>query len=237
MARNSIEKLFEALKEDAFDISTTSGAAELQAFEPAEETDVINIVDPELDAMDDMDQAISDNYLGKLVAVCGVCNIPSFINKEDLTDSFQCPHCYSEGESFTVVGKVVDPNAAEQSEEETVDEVPTVNPEDIGAEETIEEPIEDIDEEPVDESLQEDLNSVTIDTDNEKITVTAEPKDEVIDTVEEPIEAVDGEAVVAPLSGEEAVEVDDMIAQAEEDEEYEFEDFNMSSLVNKRKLF
>lgn len=181
----------------------------------AEETDII---DPQAED----ESELEDSYVGKIIVQCPVCKSLIYKTQEELDeegdDPQSCPYCFSV-ENFDLIGKIV------PIEDEAA---PEVAPEEVEAAEepvVVEESKEKCPEcgkeicECGDAPLKEDLENVTIETENEIINVSSEEKSADIDVapVEEVAPIEDAEAdeheaaeVIAPLDDEESVEVDEV---------------------------
>lgn len=232
------------LESEDFDISSTQGSKDLQNFlDNDEDTNDIDIMD--LEAEDE--ESLEDSYIGKIVTECVICKSKFYKNPDEIVIDEEtgncnldeeCPICFSM-DGYKVVGKIVpydgdkeitDEKPIEDTEVEVDDSDADGN---IEVEVTTDEKEDDIEESLKEcnkhfkkvESLDEDIESATIETDDTvmtmdsdesgKVTITSEPKnEEVSDTPE-------GETI-APIDMEDAIDIAD--AQPEEETEDESEE-------------
>lgn len=250
MAKNKYDAIMENLQqlnEDSFDITTADGLDALKNFELEPEKEVLNITDPESESQEEIEENPENFYLNKLIAVCDICQNPSFMTEEDINEPFTCPYCYSEGTGYSIVGKVVAKDSCEDcsdKKEEDVNVNVDVKPQpdekvDLDLEEPFEESKCKSKKEEIKESTELDINmddkaNVNIKTDEAgdvKIDVNTQ------DTSEPdlaPIEFEDDGSVagqeIAELDDDEAVEFNQAVEDSEDN--FEFEDVQMSKLVS-----
>ena len=175
------------------------------------EAEEVDIIDPQAD--DDID--LQDSYVGKIIVQCPVCKSLIYKTQEEIDEmgdeEQSCPYCFSV-EKFDLIGKVV------PIEDETAPEIPAEEENVAEPEVTVESKEECCPDcgKPMNEcdcgkeDLHEDLENVTIETEDEVINVSATPKDEPVeDIMEEPTEATEDvpeehedAEVIAPLDDE-----------------------------------
>lgn len=172
------------LDEDVFDI-TDDGIAKAQEFVSSDnEMDFEEIIDPLAETEEDL----QDSYIGKVILDCSICQSKIYKDAEEVTMNEEetlvnvgevCPYCQS-SDGYKVIGQVAPFAKAEEPEVKTDDENAEVAVDEIDAEESE----EDLDEAIASkkgkkklDAMKEDLNNVQIETDNERITVTSEPKE------------------------------------------------------------
>ena len=175
-------KKLDVLDEDVFDVDS-KGIRDFEEFRDNDNTDdVITIVDPEAESEEDL----SDSYIGKVILDCSVCHTDIYKDKSEVViDEEQglanvgeeCPYCFSI-DGFKVIGQVAkyEPKEKEEVEVEVKDK-------------------EEVEESLNNKNLNEDIENLTLETDEEKITITSEEKDdeEDEDDKDEMIEPVDSE--------------------------------------------
>lgn len=215
MAKKYLAEAFEALKElneDTFNI-TSDGAAELQSFiSDNEDTDELeNIIDP----LASTEEELQDSYIGKVILDCVICQSKIYkdpsevtINEEgDLANiGEECPYCQS-SDGYKVIGEV-----APYSETKVDVDVTTKNGDEVANIDLT------TDDEKKEESLQEDLNGITIDTDTQTINVSATEKVE------------DGEEMIAPVSSEVEAEFNSEEPEYQDIDIDEFDENDFDSL-------
>ena len=176
----------------------------LEDDEEAEEVEEIDVIDPE--AADEFE--LEDSYVGKALVECPVCKSPIFRTFEEMEankgQEETCPYCQSVV-TMDIIGKIV-----------AMDEEPAAE------EPAAEEPAAEADEAPIEEckDLHEDLENVTIETEDEVINVSAEQKDECPEC-----DDAEKAEVIAPLDGDQFVE-DEPEADDDEIDEFDEESFD-----------
>lgn len=161
---------------------------------------------------------LEDSYVGKIVIKCPVCQSLVFKTPEEFeTDvkdqEISCPYCFSV-EQFDVVGKI-EPMEDETAPEEVEE---TDSAEETDAAEGTDEADSsfEVDVQPKFESfkrsrrgskknLREDLENVTIETDNDVINVSSQPKAEPVDDLDS----------IENMAGDEGEELDDEHEESE----------------------
>ena len=164
---------FNMLNEDTFTIDH-NGIAELKAFEieDAKAPETETVIDP----LAETEKDLEDSYMGNVILECDICKSKIFkkpeevvINEEDnlANEDEECPYCFTPG-GFKVIGQVTEycPHC---------DDV-KVKVEDKEEEST---KLDDIDADADDEkkSLKEEIENISIETEDQKITVTSEDKE------------------------------------------------------------
>lgn len=184
----------EMLDEDVFD-ADDKGIEELDDFlsDSEESEDFVDIVDSDADTEDEL----QDNYVGKVILQCCVCHTMNYKDKADVkidkaselaNVDEECPFCFTT-DGFTIVGEVAPFS-------DNVDNEPEI---DVTADDDVEVEVEEKDskDNKKNESLRrhrrmkrlqestrtrrrkkvsEDLNNISLDTENEHITITSEPR-------------------------------------------------------------
>ena len=234
-------KALSELNEDIFSITPDSLADLNNQLEMTSSEEAVQVIDPEAETEDDL----QDNYIGKIIVDCSVCHSHIFQNKEDIDISVDgevnveqtCPYCGEAG-GFTIIGEI------KEFTPDSEDEVDTTSPDvldDPGNEPALDAEVESEEAEVIeesltegtkkykphtlkllkmiganiDESLDESFNNVSIETDDQKMTMTSEDNGKVVVTTE-PIEALESEEsvdeTIAPISAETQNELIDSVA-------------------------
>lgn len=182
-----------------------------------------DVIDPEAETEDEL----QDNYIGKVILHCPVCNSMVYKNLQDIVKDDveelvnvgeECPYCYT-SEGFKVIGIVSPFEEGKDEEDEQEDE----------KEDSSEE--EKVPEEHVDEELTEEFETVEVATEDQKVTLDADDDGKL--TIEsEPVKDTEEAEVLAPVP----TEVADTIEETEGGEEpaddevdYDVEDFDSDS--------
>ena len=233
-------KALDALNEDTFTLSD-DGIKKLAEFENNDDlVDELSVID--LDA--ETEEDFQDSYVGKVILDCCVCHSKLYKDKADVKIDEEsqlanvgedCPYCYTP-DGFKIVGEVAKYNENDEDIDDNEETVVTEEP-------VKDEDNEDTDDKKVEESLNEDMNNVTVTTDdtvvditsddNGKVTVTTEPVDTMTDDLS------DGDEVVVPVSDEtitdientdieEPTEAEDNIV-SDDEVDLEIEDFDEES--------
>ena len=205
------------IESDEFDIDSAEGKQALDDFmnyTGAEDEPQV-VIDPEAES----EEELEDSYVGKAIVQCPICRSLIYKNMEDLGDGEEesCPYCYSEV-VMDVIGKVA---PIEEAPEEVLE-----------PEMAAEEPAPAAEEAPkmdecVDAPLKEDLENVTIETEDEVINVSAEPKCEGCE--EEPAIEEEAPAEEEPAKEEEPAEVIAPLDEPEDDDFVELDDVDEDS--------
>lgn len=207
------------------------------------EAEDVDIIDPQ--AEDEAD--LEDTYVGKIIVQCPVCKSLIYKTQEELDemgdDPQNCPYCFSV-ENFDLIGKIVpieDETAPEVIPEEAPEEEPV---EEAPVEECVRPKFESVKrnlrsrralKEAANRKMKEDLENVTIETENEIINVSSEEKAPAIEELpvdhvinDEPAEEEHETAeVIAPLDDEEdSIDIDEI-------DEESFDEFAESLLKEK----
>lgn len=242
MAEKYLTEAFQALElleEDVFDV-TDDGIAKAQEFINDSELDELETI---IDPLATSEEELQDSYLGKVILDCTICQSKIYKDAEEVTIDEEvalanvgeiCPYCQS-SDGYKVIGQVAPYQEETETEVTTDDENAEVDVEEKPEEDTIEEACEGKDcedEEELDEaiaskkgkkklaSMKEDLNNVQIETDNERITVTSEPKEEEIPATDDEMIAPIEPDVEARFNSEEPI-------TDEETAEPEFQDIDI----------
>lgn len=210
---NEAFKSLDSLNEDSFVIDTDDGIDELKSFIDTQdnEIDLENIIDPLAETEED----VKDSYLGKAILECQICK--SLIYKapeevvlnEDKTlanETEACPYCQSVG-GYKVVGQVV------EFKPENKDEV-KVN---VETKETgkVEEDLTKAGKRDIDE----DIKNLTVETEDQKITISSEDKEDEEDEEDDKEEHPETIAPVEP-------EVEDKFKETTDFDEFDDDGFN-----------
>lgn len=201
----------------------------------AVEAEDVDIIDPQAED----ESELEDSYIGKIIVQCPVCRSLIYKTQEELNEMGDepqtCPYCFSV-ENFDIIGKIAPiedemaPEAVEEAPE--ADEAPAA------------EPVVEVEDKPLEECgdapLQEDLENVTIETEDQVINVSAEDKVEECPEceaaaeipVEEPAaEEHEDAEVIAPL--EDDIPDEPMEDEVDEIDEESFDEFAESLLKDK----
>ena len=185
------------IESDEFDIDSPEGKQALDDFMSytgAEEEPQV-VIDPEAES----EEELEDSYIGKAIIQCPICRSLIYKNMEDLGEDEEesCPYCYSEV-VMDVIGKVapIEETPEEALEPEMTEEEPAPAAEEVPE-------MEDRTEAP----LEEDLENVTIETEDEVINISAEPKCEGCEEEEEVPEEEEVSEEEEEVSEEEEEEV------------------------------
>lgn len=216
-----------ALNEDTFSISD-NGIENLSQFMNDDDVvDTIDVIDPEAET----EEELQDSYVGKVIIDCSVCHSKLYKDKSEViideednehcNVGDECPYCYS-SDGFKVIGEV-----SAYSKDEPEDD--KVNDDTIDSEIT-----DDVTEtDDIEESLNESVNNVNVDTDdaivnvsqddNGSVTVTTTPKDNDTDSI--------SDEVITPISDETQNEIENNDIDAIDDEEIDIDidDFDEES--------
>lgn len=207
---------FNMLNEDTFTIDD-NGIAELKAFEiedaKAPETEVV------IDPLAETEKDLEDSYMGNVILECDICKSKIFkkpeevvINEEDnlANEDEECPYCFTPG-GFKVIGQVTEycPHCddVKVKVEDKVEESTKLDDIDADADDKKEKAKSDYKKENDDadadrddkkKNLKEEIENISIETEDQKITVTSEDKEstddkEHTDDKDEMIEPVDSE--------------------------------------------
>ena len=186
---NYMNKAFQALSllnEDTFEVNK-EGIEELKDFmDNASEEEFEVVIDPNAETEDE----IEDSYIGKAILDCSVCHSKIYkdpkeveLNEDETLANVGeiCPYCQS-SDGYKVIGQVAEfcPHC-EEKEIESEDDDEEDDDDDDAIEES-KRSLDDIDADMDDKkeiatNLKEDINNISIETDKEKITVSAESKD------------------------------------------------------------
>ena len=175
----------ELLNEDTFDI-TTNGVEGLQDF-IASDDNVMDDFEAIIDPLAETEEELQDSYIGKAILDCSVCHSKIYkdpkeveLNEDETLANVGeiCPYCQS-SDGYKVIGQVAEfcPHCEEKEIESEDDD-----DDDDDAIEESKRSLDDIDADMDDKkeiatNLKEDINNISIETDKEKITVSAESKD------------------------------------------------------------
>ena len=238
-------KMMEGL-EDTFSFDET-GVKELKKFKDEDVTEEeVSIIDADATTEEDLE----DSYKDKIIIQCNTCTSLIYKNKEDIVIDEEskdanveeeCPYCMATT-GFKIIGQIVPYTGEEVEEEETTeteettevteeepeeDFIPEEDEEEVVVEEGLKVVHDGDDYKLVKESknaIKEDFNKVDIETDREKMSMTADETGKVTVTTE-PVENAmgeveSGEETIAPVSDEVKVDIE---SSNEEDEEETFE--------------
>ena len=206
---------FDALMEEYYDVSDMN---ELDSAKEAREAEVAQAKLARIEKIVDLDaetpEDLLPSYVGKFIMQCPQCMTLFYKNPEDVEASEEdpntvnvnevCQHCGNEA-GYTLIGKVgeaTEEEAAEFTQEETVDVTSTDEDEEI-TEEPTEESEETADEEVSEDDLDFDLDAIDLDLPDEE------------EKTEESFNAGSGEQVLV----EELTEDTDLDVSASEFEE------------------
>lgn len=214
---NEAFKSLDLLTEDIFK-TDPEGINELSDFMSDDETEeTISIIDMDAETEDDL----QDSYVGKVIVDCNVCHSHVFKNKEDIkidTDGIvsieeECPYC-GENNGFVIIGEIHEFNPKNDTAEETTE---TEETEEITEEQPIAEVTESLDEsltlwdelvksypelEEKNESLEESFKNVSLETEDQIMTMTSEDNGKVTVTTEPTSQEASTQEVITPISNE-----------------------------------
>lgn len=216
---NEAFKALDLLTEDVFATDSES-IKELSDFKTSDiDDEEISIIDMEADTEDELE----DSYVGKIICDCNVCHSHVFKNKEEITIDDQgvvdieddCPYC-GEANGFVIIGEITEFNPSSTSESEPTEAEP-INDEQIehSADESLKE------ESNMDKlrrafpELNEAFNNVSIETEDQKMTMESDPDGKVVVTTEPIAASTEGDAVISPLSDEAQDEIINAAASEE----------------------
>lgn len=210
-------KKLDFLTEEDFSLYNAGSIDEMGQFLEDPGAPAQDVIDPEAET----EEELQDNYIGKVILHCPVCNSMIYKNladivKDDVEELVNvgedCPYCYT-CDGFKVIG-IVSP--FKEGSEEAVDDNA--------------EPVEE--EEAIEEGLKEEFEQVEVATDDQKVTLDADDDGKVTieaEIIEQPEEE---EEVLTPVP----VEVEDAIEETEEviepddgEIDYDVEDFDEES--------
>lgn len=176
-------KALQTLDEDVFNINDEG---EIKAAQDLIDTDVepmTQVIDP----LAETEEELEDSYLNKVILDCTICQSKIYKDPEEVVIDEElglantqdiCPFCQSTGDGFKVIGQVAkyEPKEKEEVKVEVKDK-------------------EEVEESLNNKNLTEDIENLTLETDEEKITITSEEKDdeEDEDDKDEMIKPVDSE--------------------------------------------
>ncbi|MBO5712064.1 MAG: hypothetical protein J6R47_04430 [Acholeplasmatales bacterium] len=240
---NEAFKSLDLLTEDIFK-ADSEGIEELSDFVNSSEDEEgkISIIDMDAETEEDL----QDSYVGKVIVDCNICHSHIFKDKEDIKIDAEgvvdieeeCPYC-GENNGFVIIGEIHEfkPESEEEVIETSEDTVETPVREVEEIEEVTEEPEEVIEEslteavtlwdelvkenpelEAANESLEESFKNVSLETEDQIMTMTSEDNGKVTVTTE-PVEdsANEGE-MITPVSEESQDEIININADSVEEE-------------------
>lgn len=255
MAEKYLTEAFQALdilNEETFNI-TDDGIESANNFVDDSTTDDMELViDPLAETEEELqDSYVGKVILDCTICQSKIYKDPTevTINEDDSLANVGevCPYCQS-SDGYKVIGQVAPYEEETETEVATDDENAEVDVEELPEEDKEEEKVEEAcegsdceekaeDEDDLDEaitskkgkarlaSMKEDLNNVQIETDNERITVTSEPKEEApITTGDEMITPVEPD-VEAQFNSEEPEEDTDMPIDEPDYQDIEIDEF------------
>lgn len=228
MAKDYLTEAFEALKilnEDTFDVND-QGVKELKLFLDQDE----NLPEEEvvIDPLAETEEDLQDSYEGKVILMCPICQSKIYKAPEEVVISDEnvvnieesCPYCQC-NEGYKIIGQVA-PFKPEESKEEK---------EDVDLDEALgikneEESKKALKNERLfrNKKIAEDFEKVDIETDKEKMSMTADEDGKVTVTTEPKVteEAKEEvEEVIAPLE----TETEDKFQEVDVDE-FDEEEFD-----------
>lgn len=225
-----ISEAFKALKEldeDVFDL-TKDGAEQLNDFVSDKETDDLeDIIDP----LATTEEELQDSYIGDVILDCVICQSKIYKKPEEVVISEdgdlanvgdECPYCQS-SDGYKIIGEVapysktevdVEVTPKEDGSEEANIDLTTDKEDDL--DESCNKPCEGKScKKENDPKLEEELNSIKIDTDKETIDVTATEKSEA------------GEEMIAPITSETESEFKQETPEEEPIDDNDYQDIDI----------
>lgn len=181
------------LEEDEEDIDPDKNTFNLKddnVFDDMEDFDEEGEIedDTEVDVADldaEEEEDLQDSYIGQVILECNICHSLIYKKPEDITqgedeecvnEEDECPFCMGMS-GYKIVGQVADYNPEPEISDDELDieEIDDTPADEEGIPEDIPdaEPIED-EEEPVEESLNEELLSAEINTDSESFSINTD---------------------------------------------------------------
>ena len=211
-----------------YDANTENMSSFLDVVGDDDDIDV-DVIDLEAEAEEDLKQS----YVGKVILDCNVCHSNIFVNKEDVIVSedgsanvdLECPYCMS-NEGYTIIGQV-EPYSEETEEEVDFEEEPgefdEVEEIDLG---------ENFRRNLRRRKIREAIENVSIDTDDETMTMTTKedggimietsPRDSFVDDEDSSDEDVTFDEM-EDFGGDEFEPTDEVIAPITDEDENEIE--------------
>lgn len=218
----NLSEAFQALKalnEEAFDIVDDTAFDDMAELENInnELEDVEDIIDPETE----VEEEIEDSYVGKVIIKCPVCQSEIFKNADEiiLADDGElvniedeCPYCYST-EGFEIIGEVAPYAPVEDELEENV----IVK----SRKDRIKEHLKKLRA----KKVNEDIESINLETDSEIINIEAAPKAE--EAEEEMVAPIEDETLAEiEAANEEIPEEDELFPEEQEEAEVDIDEFD-----------
>lgn len=218
---NEAFRSLDMLTEDLFK-ADTQGIQELSDFHSAKNDEKISIIDMDATTEDDL----QDSYVGKVIIDCNICHSHIFKDKSDINFDAEgmveldrdCPYC-GENNGFVIIGEIheFNPNETESQEDSEIEEP-------VAASEDAEEG--EIEADDIVEALTEDFKNISLETDNEIMTMTSEDNGKVTVTTE-PVQNMQEGETIAPISAETESEILDANAEETFEEPVEASDSDM----------
>lgn len=210
-------KALDALTEAEFNLSSTDGIDALDNFINNDDgLDELKIIDDEAETEEDL----QDNYIGKVILNCNVCNSKIYKDPEEVTFDdetgfvnvdMECPFCYST-DGFKLIGEVA---PYVQSEEDEIssdsEEIEDEDEDDVSV---------DVQEDELEECnaskskddtykpsrLKEAMKKVSVETEDKEMTVESDDAGKIVITSEDKADEIgdisSDEEVIAPISDE-----------------------------------
>lgn len=208
-----MNEAFQALKildEDTFTINA-DGSADLKNFMDNDIHDELELV---IDPLAETEEDIQESYLGKAILDCIICHSKVYKEPEEVIIDEEnglanvgeiCVYCQA-SDGYKVIGQVAEfcPHCDEEPK--------VVADTDVSVD--VEEKTEDVNDK---KDLKEDIENISIETEDQKITVSAEDKEEHIEDEEE----CEGE-MIEPV----AVETEEKF-KSQEDDSDKFDDIDI----------
>lgn len=168
----------QGLNEEAFDLDK-AGAEEFSSYFDDIDVDVIPVTDLNAETEDD----IEDNYIGKVIIQCNSCHDLIYKNPDEIiidveddeivNKEEECSHCQAK-DGFTLIGEVTE----YEPEDDITINVTKIEDEDKVMTESIKtRKSVRLSKEDKKRDLKEEIQNISIQTDREKIDVSAEKKD------------------------------------------------------------
>ena len=209
-------KKLDTLNEETFSV-TDSGLQDFVKFtEDDEDENIIDIIDVEAETNEDLE----DSYIGKVILDCCVCHSKLYKDTEDVVieDDLanvgeECPFCYA-NDGYKVVGQVAefdnDDDEDDDEDDETKDSEDT-DEKDDDEDDDIEESLNES------KSIREDINNLSLDTDDTHMEMTSDENGKVTITTE-PVgnEKTDENETIAPVEPEVQNEIKSNVGDGEE---------------------
>lgn len=243
MSLNYLNEAFtelQMLNEEDFNLNDTTSFDDMKSFMDMadDEEDTVEIIDSEAETEDDM----QDNYIDKVVLDCVVCHSkiyksPNEVFKDEIEDVVnvdeECPYCYSH-DGFKVIGQIApfdditkEPDVEVETTEE---EIPNVETDIEVEEEPVEESLDEVSVCPKcgkdpcecensDEPLTEDIDNINMDVDGENISIYRDNGGVTVETPDNTVTVKPNSETIVPVEPDVEAEIESNEIEPDEGEE------------------